>query len=235
MITHKLVAIAQVTGPVVLYLLLTLSVVSIGVILERCIYFRRRRVDAGLLGRQVVAALQVGGEEKATDLLRGSRSVEAEVLLDALAWIDDGPESVEQVLASAVKERRKGYESGLLFLGTLGNNAPFVGLFGTVLGIVTAFRELGTQQAGAMGNVMGGIAEALIATAVGILVALPAVIAYNVFQKRAVQIEENVSMAGGMVLAHLRRRRHLQAPTDEASSREDVAEAADPRPAEAFA
>ncbi len=80
--------------------------------------------------------------------------------------------------------RRKKFEAGLLFLGTLGNNAPFIGLFGTVLGIVTAFRELGANSMGAMGNVMSGIAEALIATAVGILVALPAVVFYNVFQKK---------------------------------------------------
>ena len=67
---------------------------------------------------------------------------------EALDWYDDGPEAVEQILAKATRLRRKSFEGGLLFLGTLGNNAPFIGLFGTVLGIVTAFRELGGQLDG---------------------------------------------------------------------------------------
>ena len=82
---------------------------------------------------------------------------------------------------------------------------PFIGLFGTVLGIVTAFRELGTAQMGAMGNVMGGIAEALISTAVGILVALPAVVFYNVFQKKGADVEEQAGALGNVVLASMKR------------------------------
>src|SRR5437667_2979583 len=96
-----------------------------------------------------------------------------------------------------MRDRRGAVEAGLLFLGTLGNNAPFIGLFGTVLGIVHSFRELGAAQPGAggtgnMDNVMNGIAEALISTAIGILVAIPAVVAYNIFSKKAARIEENV-------------------------------------------
>ena len=103
-----------------------------------------------------------------------------------------------------MRARRKKFEGGLLFLGTLGNNAPFIGLFGTVLGIVTAFRELGSAQMGAMGNVMGGIAEALISTAVGILVALPAVVFYNVFQKKGADVEEQAGALGNVVLASMK-------------------------------
>ena len=110
-----------------------------------------------------------------------------------------GLEEVKRIRA----EMEKTLE-GINFLGTLGNNAPFIGLFGTVLGIVTAFRELGNSQAGAMGNVMSGIAEALIATAVGIIVALPAVIFYNVFQKKGSDIEENAAALGNVVIAAMR-------------------------------
>jgi biopolymer transport protein ExbB/biopolymer transport protein TolQ len=130
--------------------------------------------------------------------------VEASAVAEALDWYDDGPDAVEQILAKAVRQRRKSFEAGLLFLGTLGNNAPFIGLFGTVLGIVTAFRELGANSMGAMGNVMSGIAEALIATAVGILVALPAVIFYNVFQKKGADIEEHAAALGNVVLAAMK-------------------------------
>jgi biopolymer transport protein ExbB/biopolymer transport protein TolQ len=94
---------------------------------------------------------------------------------------------------------------GLLFLGTLGNNAPFIGLFGTVLGIMTSFRQLGSSQgASGMDNVMGSIGEALTATAIGILVALPAVIGYNVFQKKGADIEENAAALGNIVLASMK-------------------------------
>jgi biopolymer transport protein ExbB/biopolymer transport protein TolQ len=209
MLVQKLLSIAQVGGTVVLYLLIALSVVSVGIVLERWIYFRKRRIDPAKLGRQLVERLRKGEFKAAQDLLGATPGVEAEVLREALAWYPDGYEAVEQVIAGGVKERRAGYESGLLFLGTLGNNAPFVGLFGTVLGIVTAFRELAgaAGNAAGMNNVMGGIAEALVSTAVGILVALPAVIAYNVFQKKTQDLEENVQSIGGLLLAQMKSHR----------------------------
>jgi len=135
------------------------------------------------------------------------RSVEAEILGDALAYYADGPDSVGEIVQKGVRQRRKTFESGLLFLGTLGSNSPFVGLFGTVLGVVAAFKELGAASAtmaasgSGMGNVMSGIAEALIATAVGILVAIPAVIAYNLFQKKSNDIEENAGALLNQVFA----------------------------------
>jgi biopolymer transport protein ExbB len=74
-------------------------------------------------------------------------------------------------------------EQNLVLLGTVGSNAPFVGLFGTVLGVIKAFHELSLQGAASGGaTVMRGISEALIATAVGILVAIPALVAYNYFK-----------------------------------------------------
>jgi biopolymer transport protein ExbB/biopolymer transport protein TolQ len=93
-------------------------------------------------------------------------------------------------------------------LGTLGNNAPFIGLLGTVLGVIQAFHQLGDGGAGqnkaAMGNVMTGIAEALIATGVGLVVAIPAVVAFNVAQKKIGEIESNVTSIGKQLLALLK-------------------------------
>jgi biopolymer transport protein ExbB/biopolymer transport protein TolQ len=205
MLIQKLLAVAEITGQAVLYLLLALSVISIGIIAERWIWFRRRRVNARALGRALVEKVRAGDVKGAIGLCEKERAVEADVLKEALGWWDHGTASVEQVLAGGVQERRKAFESGLLFLGTLGNNAPFIGLFGTVLGIVTAFRELGANAAGgAMGNVMTAIAEALVATAIGILVALPAVIAYNVFQKKTQDVEDNVRAIGTLLLAQMK-------------------------------
>jgi len=206
MLLNKLVFVAQLGASVVLYVLIALSVLSIGVIFERWWYFRRRRIDMAGASQSLETALREGDLDAATATLKKSKSIEAEIVGEALGWYRAGAAAVEQILSKAIKQRRKGFEGGLLFLGTLGNNAPFIGLFGTVLGIVTAFRELGNTQAGSssgMGNVMGGIAEALVATAIGILVALPAVIAYNVFQKKAVDVEDNAGALGNIVLASL--------------------------------
>ncbi|TMQ10805.1 MAG: MotA/TolQ/ExbB proton channel family protein [Deltaproteobacteria bacterium] len=115
------------------------------------------------------------------------------------------------MLKKGLADRRRQIESGLVFLGTLGNNAPFVGLFGTVLGIIVAFRELSSAAAsvaggtGNMNNVMSGIAEALVSTAVGILVAVPAVIFFNIFQKKTVVIEDNIGALGNAVCAQMTR------------------------------
>jgi len=204
LLIQKLLAVAEMGGRYVLYVLVALSVISIGIILERWLYFRSRRIDPRALGRALIAELDQGDLEGARSLLRSQRSVEARVLDDALALYDRGHAAVAEVLANGVREHRGEFEPGLLFLGTLGNNAPFIGLFGTVLGIVTAFRQLGATSAAAMNNVMGSIAEALVATAVGILVALPAVVAYNVFQKKTLDLEENVATIGSRILAHMK-------------------------------
>ncbi|MDB4979772.1 MAG: MotA/TolQ/ExbB proton channel family protein [Myxococcales bacterium] len=201
---QRLVFVAQLASSAVLYVLLALSVISIGVIIERWWYFRRRRDDIDALSDGLRRVLGKGELDNARKLLAASPSVEAQIITEALDWWAEGYDSVEQILVKAVRARRKKFEAGLLFLGTLGNNAPFIGLFGTVLGIVTAFRELGTAQMGAMGNVMGGIAEALISTAVGILVALPAVVFYNVFQKKGADVEEQAGALGNVVLASMK-------------------------------
>ena len=201
---QKLVFVAPVIARIILYLLMGLSVLSIGLIIERWWYFRKRKDDLDALSEELRRMLAAGDLGAVRKLLKASPSVEAEILTEALAWYDSGPEAVEQILVKATRLRRKKFESGLLFLGTLGNNAPFIGLFGTVLGIVTAFRELGGNQMGAMGNVMSGIAEALLATAIGILVAIPAVVFYNMFQKKGSEIEEHAAALGNVLIASMK-------------------------------
>jgi len=201
---QKLVFVAPVIARIILYLLMGLSVLSIGIIIERWWYFRKRRDDLDALSEELRRMLAAGDLGAVRKLLKASPSVEAEILGEAMVWYDSGSDAVEQILVKATRLRRKKFEAGLLFLGTLGNNAPFIGLFGTVLGIVTAFRELGGNQMGAMGNVMGGIAEALLATAIGILVAIPAVVFYNIFQKKGSEIEEHAAALGNVLIASMK-------------------------------
>jgi biopolymer transport protein TolQ len=209
LLMQKLVFVAQTGATVVLYLLLLLSVYSVGIVIERWWYFRKRRLDMIATSDALAKRLRAGDVAGAKRELGEMRAVEAEILRDALEYYADGPDSLQEIVQKGIRQRRKVFENGLLFLGTLGSNAPFVGLFGTVLGVVAAFKELGAASAnmaaaggaGGMGNVMSGIAEALIATAVGILVAIPAVIAYNLFQKKCNDIEENSGALANQVLA----------------------------------
>ena len=97
--------------------------------------------------------------------------------------------------------------SDLSFLGTLGSNAPFVGLFGTVLGIIKAFHDLGAvnvKGAAVQQTVMAGISEALVATAVGLAVAIPAVVAYNGFQRWLKNMTARTNALGHALVGHLR-------------------------------
>ena len=115
-------------------------------------------------------------------------------------------------MQSAAALERTRLERGLAFLATIGNNAPFVGLFGTVVGVIHAFEELGHAAPGhgatstgqvASQAVMAGIAEALVATAVGIAVALPAVAAYNYLQRRVSALLSGTDVLSNLVLAYI--------------------------------
>jgi len=139
------------------------------------------------------------------------------VVVAGLVEADRGAPAAEEAMAGAAALQRMKLEKRLAFLGTLGNNAPFVGLLGTVIGIVQAFDELGkaakvqaVQGAAAAAStiapqtVMTSIAEALVATAIGLLVAIPAVAAYNTFQRLTRSTLANTEVLSRILLAHLK-------------------------------
>jgi biopolymer transport protein ExbB/biopolymer transport protein TolQ len=189
----------------VLYLLIALSVVSIAAMVERLLFFRRHADDVDALRVRAAKDLRAGDLAAAERLLAASPSLEAGVIREALRWKDGGADAVADAIDSALFAVKKDLERGMALLGTLGNNAPFIGLLGTVLGVIEAFHQLGAgANKAAMGNVMGGIAEALVATGVGLFVALPAVVAYNLIQKRLGEIENGVGALGKLFTAALK-------------------------------
>ena len=164
----------------VLWLLLGLSVLSLGITGERWWYFKQNFAAFDDLRKALDAALN--GSKQELESLKG---LEAEVLKEAVEHLDIGPAALEEIVAAAMAQERAKFDQRLGFLGTLGNNAPFIGLFGTVLGIISAFNSLKSGLAGDSSQnelIMGSISEALVATAVGLLVAIPAVIAFNQFK-----------------------------------------------------
>jgi biopolymer transport protein ExbB len=175
-----------------MYLMLGLSVLSLGIILERAWFFVSTSDDLERLARQLDATLEAGDVEGAIQRMKESRSAEAAIVITGLLKAPRGAEAAGEAMIGATAVQRMKLERGLAYLGTLGNNAPFIGLFGTVVGIIMAFEKLGTAGKAAAGaasatasaDVMSSIAEALVATAIGLLVAIPSVASYNYFQRR---------------------------------------------------
>lgn len=203
-LTHQLLNVTLTSAEWVLWLLAVLSVLSIAVILERLVYFSSHRLKNA---EEVASKLSRGELNEVTASLARQRGIEASVLRDGLASAGQGADTVEQVIASAVARERPQYERFLSFLGTLGSNAPFVGLFGTVLGIIKAFHDLGQVQvkgAAIQQTVMAGISEALVATAIGLAVAIPAVVAYNGFNRWLKTLVARTQALSFALVGHLR-------------------------------
>jgi biopolymer transport protein ExbB len=189
----------------VLWLLVGLSVAAVAVVLERLWFFARARRQRQHV-TDMLATLRKSGPEAARKALGAAKSMEAAVARTCLEHIADGPQAIEEHIASVVEADRIHYERGLAFLGTLGSNAPFVGLFGTVLGIVRAFHDLSTSTAMGSQAVMAGIAEALVATAIGLLVALPAVATYNALMRHVETAVVAANTVGHQILAWVKAR-----------------------------
>jgi biopolymer transport protein ExbB len=205
-LSRKLLGVTLTSAEWVLWVLVTLSVLSIALMLERAVYFATHRLPDS----EALAVRLARGEFEAVRAAVGThKGMEAAVVREALAAAAQGADTVEQVIASTVARERPLYERYLSFLGTLGNNAPFIGLFGTVLGIIKAFHDLGNM--GAKGaaiqqTVMAGISEALVATAVGLAVAIPAVVAFNVFNRQLKTITSRTNVLGHALVGSLHAR-----------------------------
>ncbi len=193
----------------VLWLLLGLSVLSVAVMIERWLFLRRHAVDADALTRAALAALREGGRERAMDSVKGHVSMLGVVLRAAFEATADGVQAVEEVVQATIARDRLRYDRRLVILSTVAVNAPFIGLLGTVIGVLNAFGQLASALEGAARTelVMGSIAEALVATAVGLAVAIPAVVAFNAFKARNRVVATEASASARLVLAHLKAER----------------------------
>lgn len=195
----------------VMWLMIGLSVASVTIMLERGWFYYSIRDDIPALAQSLRDRLRSDDIDAAVGLLEKSPSAEAAVVVAGLREADRGKEAADMAMRSAAALQKMKLERRLAFLGTLGNNAPFIGLFGTVIGVVQAFEQLGKQgmgaaqsaSAGAPQEVMAAIAEALVATAVGLAVAIPAVAAYNFYQRHTRAVLGNTDALSNVLLAHL--------------------------------
>ncbi|HEY6727620.1 MAG TPA: MotA/TolQ/ExbB proton channel family protein [Polyangiaceae bacterium] len=208
----------------VLWLLIVLSILSLAVALDRWRVFRSqpRQVDA--LVQHLHRLLEAGNIDHARRELSNARGVAAEIVLAGLAQWERGASAAGEAMAAATGLKRAQLERRLIVLGTVGNNAPFVGLLGTVIGIVGAFDELGkagraaaTAAELAPERVMAPIAEALVVTAVGLVVAIPAVALFNYFQDRLLATLADAETLGHVLLAHVGAAPEAEPAFDEAA------------------
>ena len=165
----------------VMWLLVLLSLAAIAVVLERAVLFLSSQDDLAELRAELRRSLGAGDIDGARRRLEESPSFEARV---AAAGLDaDGTAAAEERMRGESELAKLTMERHLALLGTLGNNAPFVGLLGTVIGIVRSFRALAGSSGQLSAALLAEIGEALVATAIGLLVALPAVAFFNLFQR----------------------------------------------------
>ena len=200
--TDNFFAIAQVAHEVTLWSLILLSILSVAFILERFVTLgkiRRKSQDIALQLREI---LQTNNLADLEDLAKDRESLEGRGLSYGLRHVrEKGLNGLEEIFSSFAAIERPGLERYLGFLATVGSNAPFIGLLGTVFGIMDAFRSLAQSQGDATA-VMIGISKALVATAVGLIVAIPAVIAYNYFQKQVKGVMLNIESVKDLTLAY---------------------------------
>jgi biopolymer transport protein ExbB len=147
----------------------------------------------------------VGNVAEALKAVDGVRGVNAALIREGLINYEEGPHAIEEVINGRLILERGRLERRLIILGTIGNNAPFIGLLGTVMGIIKAFHDLSVATSQGPQTVMAGISEALIATAVGLFVAIPAVILYNWLKSLSKGLLDQAEANARTVLAFAKR------------------------------
>lgn len=183
MLEDGMMAFALLGAGWVLWVLVALSVGVIAISLERFFVLGRDAAPHDALQKAVNGYLVDGDRDSFQAALNDMQGLEARILKAGVEVSTLGTESAEKAMSGTATAEKLRMERGLNFIATVGANAPFVGLFGTVLGIIQAFADLAANTEEASTAVMAGISEALVATSVGLLVAIPAVVLYNTLSR----------------------------------------------------
>ena len=173
----------------ILVFLLGLSFWSVTIMIERRRFFKSLGLPGENLKAKIRAKENILTEEHFfSDLFKEISKLK-------------GAEQIEKAFDSLIVEKRKELEKGLPILGTMGSTTPFVGLLGTILGIIVSFGEL-SQGTGSTNSVMFSLAEALILTAVGLVVAIPAVVAFNYFNRQVKAVLNQAASLKDLFIAY---------------------------------
>jgi biopolymer transport protein ExbB/biopolymer transport protein TolQ len=202
---------------IVVVILFLLSVYSFGVMIDRALMYSAARKQSRIFVQQVAGALKDGKLDEAIAIAeRNKKSHIAKVVATGLSEFQSASQQVSD--SDVIDAAKRGLERsvaivhaemkrGLSALATIGSTAPFVGLFGTVVGILNAFRKISEQKATGLGAVAGGISEALVTTAVGLFVAIPAVMMYNYFTGKVEAFDVEMDNSSSELIDYFLKRR----------------------------
>ena len=215
MLTSLFLRLTYVGAEWVMWVLVILSIISIALMVERWLYFMRTKIDGDVLAARLDEQLRARNLQGAWDLVKDTHttSIESAVVAAGLIALRNGAAAASEAMLSVKARMRPALDANLSILATIGSNAPFVGLLGTVLGIIKAAHELtGENSQNNPNAVMSGVFEALVATAVGLFVAIPAVVAYNLFQRRVRKRMAEVDSLAHLILSTVKAEPRAAAP-----------------------
>jgi biopolymer transport protein ExbB/TolQ len=204
-LTQEFLKFALATGAQwVMYLLILCSIVNVAIIIDRIIFFQRMRGDFAEFIKNLTDRLNSSEPvEQTSAWCSGQKMLEANVAAVGLERSRDNLRAAEESMNATMIAAKTKLEKGTVVLGTLGSNTPFVGLFGTIIGIIEAFHALSTSANPGPEVIMSSISEALVATALGILVAIPAVVSYNFFNRAIKKKMANSDATSRIIMTHL--------------------------------
>jgi biopolymer transport protein ExbB/TolQ len=207
MLTEKIFAIAHIADQGVIWILVLLSVISVSLILERWFVLKKISAESLRVRSRIKLALQTNSIEDVEDIAKDPSSIEGRAASYAMKHMkDSGSKGLEEVFNVFILTEKPELEKSLGFLATIGSNAPYVGLLGTVLGIMKAFNDLATSTDAGQQTVMAGISMSLVATAAGLFVAIPAVIFYNYYSKQVKGIFSSLESVKELCLAYAKKK-----------------------------
>ncbi len=204
----SLFKIAEASAHGILIFMGILSIVSVAIMIERYFYLKKIGSSSNMMAgefRKVIEGKNIEGME---DLSKSSASLEGRALGYGLTFVKEhGEAGLDELFNSFKTIEKPSLEKNLNLLGTIASNAPYIGLLGTVMGIMKAFNDLAVAPGQGNEVVMAGIGHALVSTAVGLAVAIPAVIAFNLFQKKVGLVLNNIDAARDLCLAYTKSRK----------------------------
>ncbi len=194
-------------GGFTMYVLLFCSFLSITVFLERIIYYRKQSKGSRAEFTAALAdILKTNDIKKAIEFASETLTPYARVVKAGLKLHGHSEKSITEAMGVAIVAETRNLERFTGIIGTIGNIGVYIGLLGTVLGIVRAFHDIAAAGAGGMSTVIEGVAEALVCTATGLLVAIPAVMIFNYFSRKIEFFNDDMQAGASELITLLEKR-----------------------------
>ncbi|MBY0385582.1 MotA/TolQ/ExbB proton channel family protein [bacterium] len=205
----RIFAIAHFADQGVLYLLIALTFASLALIVERYMKLNKLAKQSAEQRQKLEEAMSAVKIANLEDVKLDPTSLEGRVMTYGFEHLkQNGLKGLAETFDTFIKFQQPKLEKSLAFLATVGSNAPYIGLFGTVLGIMKSFHDLANSTNAGQQTVMSGISAALIATAAGLLVAIPNIVAFNYFQKQVKAIIGSVESCKDIMIAYGKMKGH---------------------------